>query len=53
MSILAIDAGTTGVTALVIDESGQIVSRGYSEFEQHFPSLAGLNTTPNRFGRQR
>ena len=37
MSILSIDAGTTGVTALVISESGEILSRGYTEFEQHFP----------------
>lgn len=37
MNILAIDAGTTGVTALLVDEAGEIVARGYSEFEQHFP----------------
>ena len=35
--ILAIDQGTTGSTALVFDEEGSIVGRGYSEFEQHFP----------------
>ena len=35
--VLAVDAGTTGVTALVIDETGTIVGRGYREFEQHFP----------------
>jgi len=35
--LLAIDAGTTGVTALVIDESGAVRSRGYREFPQHFP----------------
>ena len=35
--VLAVDAGTTGVTALVIDEAGAIVGRGYREFEQHFP----------------
>nr|MBA2768291.1 glycerol kinase [Sporichthyaceae bacterium] len=37
MSVLAIDAGTTGVTALVVDENAQVVSRGYEEFSQHFP----------------
>jgi glycerol kinase len=37
MSVLAIDAGTTGVTALVVDESGRVVARGYQEFPQHFP----------------
>ena len=36
MSILAIDAGTTGVTALLVDEAGAIIARGYQEFEQHF-----------------
>src|SRR5215217_322534 len=35
--ILAIDQGTTGSTAIVFDENGQIAGRGYSEFEQHFP----------------
>jgi glycerol kinase len=35
--VLAVDAGTTGVTALVIDDSGAIVGRGYREFPQHFP----------------
>ncbi len=37
MSVLAIDAGTTGVTALVVSPDGSIVARGYREFEQHFP----------------
>lgn len=38
MAILAIDAGTTGVTCLVVSEQGEIVSRGYREFLQYFPS---------------
>ena len=38
MAILAIDAGTTGVTAIAVNELGEIVARGYSEFPQHFPS---------------
>ncbi len=37
MAILAIDAGTTGVTALVVDETCTIRSRGYSEFAQYYP----------------
>ncbi|MER7500018.1 glycerol kinase GlpK [Nonomuraea pusilla] len=37
MSVLAIDAGTTGVTALVVTEDGRIDSKGYEEFAQHFP----------------
>lgn len=35
--LLAIDAGTTGVTALVVDDRGRVVARGYSEFPQHYP----------------
>ena len=31
------DAGTTGVTALVIDERATVLARGYAEFPQHFP----------------
>jgi glycerol kinase len=36
-AVLAIDAGTTGVTALVVDSSAAIIARGYQEFPQHFP----------------
>jgi len=35
--ILAIDQGTTGTTAMVLDETGRVVSRGYAELPQHFP----------------
>jgi glycerol kinase len=35
--ILAIDSGTTGVTAIAVDDEGKIVARGYQEFPQHFP----------------
>ncbi len=35
---LAIDAGTTGVTALLMDTRGQVVAIGYQEFRQHFPA---------------
>ena len=37
MTILAIDAGTTGVTALLVDGSARVVAAGYAEFTQHFP----------------
>ena len=36
--LLAIDAGTTGVTALIVDESGTVVASGYREFPQYFPA---------------
>ena len=35
--VLAIDAGTTGVTVLLFDESASITRRAYSEFAQHYP----------------
>ena len=46
MAILAIDAGTTGVTALVIDRDGRTIARAYSEFEQHFPQPGWVEHDP-------
>jgi len=37
-AVLAIDAGTTGVTALVVDHDAQILGQGYREFTQYFPA---------------
>ena len=37
-SVLALDQGTTGSTALVISADGDVVGRGYREFTQHFPA---------------
>ena len=34
---LAIDAGTTGITVLIVDPETEVRGRGYSEFTQHFP----------------
>ncbi|MFQ6046530.1 MAG: glycerol kinase GlpK [Gemmatimonadales bacterium] len=36
-SVLALDQGTTGSTALVISQSGEVIGRSYREFTQHFP----------------
>jgi glycerol kinase len=36
-AVLAIDQGTTGSTCLVVGEHGEVVSRSYSEFTQHYP----------------
>ncbi|MDZ4864375.1 MAG: glycerol kinase GlpK [Gemmatimonadota bacterium] len=36
-SILALDQGTTGSTALVIHQDGRVLGRGYREFTQFFP----------------
>ena len=46
MPVLAIDAGTTGVTALVVDESGSVISRGYCEFAQGFPRPGWVEHEP-------
>lgn len=36
MPILSIDAGTTGVTALIVNAAGEIIGRGSQDFEQYF-----------------
>jgi glycerol kinase len=48
LSILTMDAGTTGVTALVVSTSGQIIARGYQEFEQHFPTPGWVEHQPEQ-----
>ena len=48
MSVLAIDAGTTGVTALVVGEDAQVVARGYEEFPQHFPRPGWVEHEPEQ-----
>jgi len=46
MSVLAIDAGTTGVTALIVAVDGSVKSRGYSEFSQYFPEPGWVEQLP-------
>ena len=46
MSVLAIDAGTTGVTAVVVNPQGAIVAKGYQEFAQHFPHPGWVEHAP-------
>jgi len=46
MSVLAIDAGTTGVTAVVVSTDGAIVAKGYQEFAQHFPQPGWVEHSP-------
>jgi glycerol kinase len=46
VTILAIDAGTTGVTALIVTEAGGIAARGYQEFTQHFPRPGWVEHEP-------
>jgi glycerol kinase len=44
--ILALDQGTTGSTALVVDRSLKVVGRGYATFEQHFPHPGWVEHEP-------
>jgi len=46
VAVLAIDAGTTGVTAVVVTADGQIAARGYQEFSQHFPRPGWVEHAP-------
>jgi glycerol kinase len=48
VSILAIDAGTTGVTALLVAEDARVVGRGYEEFPQHFPRPGWVEHEPEQ-----
>jgi glycerol kinase len=46
MSVLAIDAGTTGVTALIVTDHGTLAGRGYQEFRQFFPQPGWVEHLP-------
>jgi glycerol kinase len=46
MSVLAIDAGTTGVTALIVAADGTVAGRGYQEFPQYFPEPGWVEHLP-------
>ena len=46
-AVIAIDAGTTGVRALAIDEHGQVTGWSYREFPQHFPRPGWVEHDPD------
>jgi glycerol kinase len=48
MPILAIDAGTTGVTSLMVSDQGEIVARGYQEFAQYFDQPGWVEHDPEQ-----
>ena len=50
-SILALDQGTTGSTALVIHQDGSVLGRGYREFTQHFPRPGWVEHDPDEIFR--
>src|SRR5215211_2515913 len=47
--LLAVDSGTTGVTALIIDDQGAVRSRGYREFAQSFPRPGWVEHDPDHW----
>jgi len=44
--ILALDQGTTGSTALVVDPDGRVLARGYAELPQYFPRPGWVEHDP-------
>jgi glycerol kinase len=50
-SILALDQGTTGSTALVIHQDGSVLGRGYREVTQHFPRPGWVEHDPEEILR--
>ncbi|MFN2543324.1 MAG: glycerol kinase GlpK [Actinomycetota bacterium] len=44
--VLGIDSGTTGVTALLVDETGAVRAHGYREFPQSFPRPGWVEHDP-------
>ncbi len=47
MPVLTIDAGTTGITVLVIDADAHVAGRAYREFPQHFPRPGWVEHDPD------
>ena len=44
--VLSIDAGTTGITVLVIDGSASLLGRAYAEFPQYYPRPGWVEHDP-------
>jgi glycerol kinase len=49
--VISIDAGTTGVRAFAVDETGRPVGRSYREFTQHFPQPGWVEHDPEEIWR--
>jgi glycerol kinase len=45
--VIAVDAGTSGVRALAIDDNCRIVATAYRELSQHFPAPGLVEHDPN------
>ena len=46
MAVLSVDAGTTGVTAMIVAEDGSVLARDTQEFTQHFPDNGWVEHAP-------
>jgi glycerol kinase len=44
--VLSVDAGTSGVTVLMVTPQAEVISRGYAEFAQHFPQPGWVEHAP-------
>jgi glycerol kinase len=44
--VMSIDAGTTGITVLLVDEEAQVHGRAYSEFRQSYPHPGWVEHDP-------
>src|SRR5918994_6809600 len=49
--ILALDQGTTGSTALLVDADGAVRGRGYAELPQHYPQPGWVEHDPEDIWR--
>jgi glycerol kinase len=49
--ILALDQGTTGSTALVVDDEGRVRGKGYAELPQHYPEPGWVEHDPEAIWR--
>ena len=46
--ILAIDAGTTGIRAVIFNKKGEILAKSYREFTQYFPQAGWVEHDPEQ-----
>ena len=49
--VLALDQGTSGSTALVVDAEGHVRARGYAELPQHYPQPGWVEHDPEEIWR--
>src|SRR5260370_8387080 len=50
-AVLAIDQGTTGTTAMVLDGRGRILGRAYGEIRQFYPRPGWVEHDPEQLYR--